>query len=724
MAHGARAGRPGLGGDGVAADPPAPVDHPGARGCGDAPRSGRDRRAGDRRGRLRRRRRRLRVRRNAGGARGPRIGRRRRRRRVRADAARDGCGAARLARRDHRLGAVRGSLRECDSRGGRANRSRGRALRSARRRLACARRASSSASEGVRDVGIEDTALLQTLARIGAQAFERSRLFDDEQRLRRRDGPRAADDRGPVRLAHAAGRGRGRRGCPGPGRGRRRCGVLGRAWRTGTSRRSSPGAGTSPRRRRTGSRSRSTRPHPGNRALATRSLVFYDEARGAGGRLPARPRTAWSSRVTSRSSSSRSSSGGRTNGLVVTSFAEPVALDDEDRAFMETLASQAAQALDRARSFESERTIAETLQRSVLPVSLPRIPSVQLAARYLPGTDEVDVGGDWFDAILLPTGRLGLAVGDVVGKGVQSAATMAQLRNALRAFALDQMKPSSTISRLNRLTEEISESAFATVLYAVLDPETGVCRFTSAGHPPPLVVLPDGRASYVEGGRGLPLGTGTNVRYRQETLTLPVGSTLVFYTDGLVERRTESIDAGLERLRLRRRGSAGRPGAARRARPRDRGRERRPPRRHRRARGPAPGCRAEAARARPAERPALARPRPGRTPRLARAGTRDGDRVARHRARHLGSVRERRRAPAGRERARRRSRSAPSSRTRRCSSRSPTRAAGSTETERPDRGLGLHLIRSVMSSVEIDSGESGTRVRLEKLLTGQRVPAG
>ena len=111
--------------------------------------------------------------------------------------------------------------------------------------------------------------------------------------------------------------------------------------------------------------------------------------------------------------------------------------------------------------FESEQTIAETLQRSVLPASLPRVEGVQLAARYLPGTAGVNVGGDWFDAIRLADGQLGLVVGDVVGKGVNAAATMAQLRNALRAFALDRMKPSSTMTRLNRLAEE-TETTFAT----------------------------------------------------------------------------------------------------------------------------------------------------------------------------------------------------------------------------------------------------------------------
>jgi serine phosphatase RsbU (regulator of sigma subunit)/anti-sigma regulatory factor (Ser/Thr protein kinase) len=240
--------------------------------------------------------------------------------------------------------------------------------------------------------------------------------------------------------------------------------------------------------------------------------------------------------------------GGEANGVLVTSWAEQTSLTAEERGFVQTLASQAAQAFERARRFESERTIAETLQRSVLPVSLPQIAGVRIAARYLPGTDEVDVGGDWFDAVSLPNGRLGLVVGDVVGKGVQSAATMAQLRNALRAFALDQMKPSSTVTRLNRLAYGVSESAFATLVYVVIDPSARVCRFASAGHPPPLALYPDGTAVYLDGGRGLPLGAVPDTTYPQDVAELPVGTTLVLYTDGLIERRHQTIDEGLEQL--------------------------------------------------------------------------------------------------------------------------------------------------------------------------------
>jgi len=241
--------------------------------------------------------------------------------------------------------------------------------------------------------------------------------------------------------------------------------------------------------------------------------------------------------------------GGRASGVVTVSWTARTTLSTADRTFVETLASQAAQALERARRFESERTIAETLQRSVLPVSLPRVDGIHVAARYLPGTAEVDVGGDWFDAITLPNGRLGLVVGDVVGKGVRAAATMAQLRNALRAFALDRTKPAPTLARLNRLADGLPDSSFATVVYVVVDPETRVCRMSTAGHPPPLAVYPDGTAEYLEGGRGLPLGTASDATYTQVVAEMPVGTTLILYSDGLIERRGKTIDDGLAELK-------------------------------------------------------------------------------------------------------------------------------------------------------------------------------
>ncbi|HEX4746428.1 MAG TPA: SpoIIE family protein phosphatase [Gaiellaceae bacterium] len=241
-------------------------------------------------------------------------------------------------------------------------------------------------------------------------------------------------------------------------------------------------------------------------------------------------------------------SGRRVVGVLELTWAEPVALGDDDRVFLETLANQGGQALDRARHFEAERSIAETLQRSVLPVALPRIEGVQIAARYLPGTREVDVGGDWFDAVQLPNGRLGLVVGDVVGKGVSAAASMGQLRNALRAFSIDGLKPASVLAKLDRLASDALDTTFATVVYAAVDMEEGILRFASAGHPPPVVARPDGRVDILDESRGLPVGTGLGPKYRQSAVELPAGSVVVLYSDGLVERRGSSIDEGLESL--------------------------------------------------------------------------------------------------------------------------------------------------------------------------------
>jgi serine/threonine-protein kinase RsbW len=242
-------------------------------------------------------------------------------------------------------------------------------------------------------------------------------------------------------------------------------------------------------------------------------------------------------------------SGRRVNGLLVATWSGSVQLASEDRAIVEALAGQAALALDRAEQFESEQAIAETLQRSVLPVSLPTLEGVEMAARYLPGSARLDVGGDWFDALTLPDGKVGLVVGDVVGKGVQAAASMAQLRNAIRAFSVERLKPSSMLARLDRLANDVLETSFATLAYLVLDPDTGVARLSSAGHPPPLLAHPDGRIEYLEEVRGLPLGTGVGARYRQHAVELEAGSLVLLYTDGLVERRGRSIDDGLAALR-------------------------------------------------------------------------------------------------------------------------------------------------------------------------------
>mgnify|MGYP000044068472 FL=1 len=241
--------------------------------------------------------------------------------------------------------------------------------------------------------------------------------------------------------------------------------------------------------------------------------------------------------------------GGRGLGVAVFAWKAPRVLDADELSFFETLASQCAQALDRARRYESERTIAETLQRSVLPDRLPEVDGLELAARYLPGTAGVEVGGDWFDVIPLERGRVGLVVGDVVGKGVEAAATMGQLRNGLRAFALDQLRPAAAVTRLNRLLDSFAEAPFATLAYLTVDPRRGLCRYTVAGHPPPLIARAGGAVEFLEGGRALPLGVDAELGYEQELVDLEPGDLVVLYTDGLVERRDSTLAEGLERLR-------------------------------------------------------------------------------------------------------------------------------------------------------------------------------
>lgn len=235
-------------------------------------------------------------------------------------------------------------------------------------------------------------------------------------------------------------------------------------------------------------------------------------------------------------------------GVTMLTWDRPTVLTAGERSFVETLASQCAQALDRARRYENERVIAETLQRSVLPETLPSLEGVVVAARYLPGTAAVDVGGDWFDTIPLSNGKLGFAVGDVVGKGVQAASTMAQLRNGMRALALDSTDPDEIVTKLNRLLDGVADAPFATLVYLTIDPVSFETTMVSAGHLPPLAVTPGGDVRLLEEGRGLPLGVDPDARYQGSSFTLEPGTIVVLYTDGLVERRDRSLDEGLRLL--------------------------------------------------------------------------------------------------------------------------------------------------------------------------------
>jgi PAS domain S-box-containing protein len=199
---------------------------------------------------------------------------------------------------------------------------------------------------------------------------------------------------------------------------------------------------------------------------------------------------------------------------------------------------------------EREHRIAETLQRSLLPDRLPQIPGVALAARYVPAAGETEVGGDWYDVVPLPNGHLGVAIGDVAGHGLRAAVTMGQFRMAVRAYALEEDSPARVLSRVHQLVRRLSPSEMATLIYLVFDPASGGITFASAGHPPPLLIEPDGQNSYLHEGLAPPLGAAPRAGdYIQASSHLPAGSTLLLYTDGLVERRNVSIAQGLDRLR-------------------------------------------------------------------------------------------------------------------------------------------------------------------------------
>jgi PAS domain S-box-containing protein len=222
--------------------------------------------------------------------------------------------------------------------------------------------------------------------------------------------------------------------------------------------------------------------------------------------------------------------------------------DGETVDLLRLAADRASLAIARTRLYERERRIAQELQRSLLPSVLPTVPGVSLSARYLPGDNGSTVGGDWYDAIALPGGRVAVAIGDVVGRGIEAAATMGQMRSALRAILMQADDSAAMAERLNRFALGLGECVLTTVVLAVFEPATGRLRYTNAGHPPPLLVAAGG-ARFLDDVPSPPMGVMETPRYRQRKLQLEPGSTLLLYTDGLVERSTEVLDVGLDRLR-------------------------------------------------------------------------------------------------------------------------------------------------------------------------------
>lgn len=199
---------------------------------------------------------------------------------------------------------------------------------------------------------------------------------------------------------------------------------------------------------------------------------------------------------------------------------------------------------DRKR-YERERGIAATLQDALLPEAAPQLPGLAVATRYFPGGAGLQVGGDWFDVFALPGRRLGVAVGDVVGHGVAAAAVMGQLRIGLRAYALEFSSPATVLTCLGRLATSLDDSQMATVLYGVVDPDSATIELACAGHPPPLVVSAKGQTRFLDLDSAPPLGVLVDLPPTQVIEHLEPGSVVLFYTDGLVERRGASIEDGM-----------------------------------------------------------------------------------------------------------------------------------------------------------------------------------
>ncbi|MFJ4983601.1 SpoIIE family protein phosphatase [Streptomyces sp. NPDC088732] len=228
----------------------------------------------------------------------------------------------------------------------------------------------------------------------------------------------------------------------------------------------------------------------------------------------------------------------------------PDAFTAADLPLLEDLTRRAGLALDNARLYQRQRKVAETMQRHLLP-QMPIVPGLEMKARYVPAPDASQVGGDWYDAFPLADGATALAIGDVVGHDLEAAGGMAQLRNMLRAFAWSQPEsPSTVVTQLDRAVMHIAEVPMATMLLARLTCDDGLwqLQWTNAGHPPPLLITHDGRARYLTDAHGILLGTGSTKPRRDAVVSLPPRSTLMLYTDGLIESPSHSLDHGLDLL--------------------------------------------------------------------------------------------------------------------------------------------------------------------------------
>jgi len=237
--------------------------------------------------------------------------------------------------------------------------------------------------------------------------------------------------------------------------------------------------------------------------------------------------------------------GGKVIGVLHVGSLEDRPFGQQDAELLQLAADRAALALQSLMSQDAANA-AVALHRSLLPATLPQIPGLDLAARYVTGSG--NVGGDWYDVFSLPDGKLGVVVGDVAGSGLAAAVIMGRMRSSLRAYVLQTTDPADALRMLDRKIQYFEPGAMATVLYGLYDPPTGELVFSSAGHPPPVLAVPGRQAGMLPVRPGLPIGVAPGARRRTGTAAIPPGALLCCYTDGLVERRDQVIDAGIGRL--------------------------------------------------------------------------------------------------------------------------------------------------------------------------------
>jgi anti-sigma regulatory factor (Ser/Thr protein kinase) len=233
---------------------------------------------------------------------------------------------------------------------------------------------------------------------------------------------------------------------------------------------------------------------------------------------------------------------GAVTGVLHVGTLTPREFHESDAELLQLVADRVALAIERSR-LAVQGQIAQTLQRSLLPRTLPRLPGLSMAAHYLPATEESAVGGDWYDVIELGHRRLGLTIGDVAGHGLAAATHMGQLRSAMRAYAVDVERPAELLGKLSRFSDQ-QNLRMATMIYATINLDTWVVDFARAGHPYPLLIHVDGSVTFLSEAGGPPLGTGAVAEYDEQRIQLAAGDTLLLYTDGLIERRRRTLSEG------------------------------------------------------------------------------------------------------------------------------------------------------------------------------------